>query len=93
MKHPASRVQTGKGTMYAMMGAGAYGSSGVTHPLVAHLFKTCSSQDGLWLRSIQPLQQKHTTSRTAPTNSAQTDPEFSYEHFPGSSLWLTWCQA
>ena len=26
--------------MYALMGAGAYGSSGVTPPLVAHLWKT-----------------------------------------------------
>ena len=26
--------------MYAMMGVGAYGSSGVTPPLVAHLWKT-----------------------------------------------------
>ena len=36
----AARVQTGRRTMYAMMGAGAYGSSGVTPPLVAHLWKT-----------------------------------------------------
>ena len=36
----AARVQTGRRTMYAMMGAGAYGSSGVTPPLVTHLWKT-----------------------------------------------------
>ena len=36
----AARVQTGRRTMYAMMGAGANGSSGVTPPLVAHLWKT-----------------------------------------------------
>ena len=35
----AARVQTGRRTMYAMMGAGAFGSSGVAPPLVAHLWK------------------------------------------------------
>ena len=35
-----ARVQTGRRTMYAMMGAGAYGSSGVAPPLVAHLWRT-----------------------------------------------------
>ena len=30
-------VQTGRRTMYAMMGAGAYGCSGITPPLAAHL--------------------------------------------------------
>ena len=35
----AARVQTGRRTMYAMMGAGAFGSSGVAPPLMAHLWK------------------------------------------------------
>ena len=35
----AARVQTGRRTMFAMMGAGAFGSSGVAPPLVAHLWK------------------------------------------------------
>ena len=35
----AARVQTGRRTMYAMMGADAFGSSGVAPPLVAHPWK------------------------------------------------------
>ena len=35
----AAKIQTGRRTMYALMGAGAYGCSGVTPPLVAHLWK------------------------------------------------------
>ena len=38
--HIAAKVQTGRRTMYALMGAGAYGCSGVAPPLVAHLWKT-----------------------------------------------------
>ena len=34
----AAKVQTGRRTMYALMGAGAYGCSGVTPLLVAHLW-------------------------------------------------------
>ena len=34
-----ARVQTGRRTMYALMGAGAYGCSGVTAPLIAHLWR------------------------------------------------------
>ena len=33
------RAQTGRRTMYALMGAGAYGCSGVPAPLIAHLWK------------------------------------------------------
>ena len=33
------RVQTGHKTMYALMGAGAYGCSGVPAPLIAQLWK------------------------------------------------------
>ena len=33
----AAKVQTGRRTMYTLMGAEAYGCSGVTPPLVAHL--------------------------------------------------------
>ena len=33
------RVQTGRRTMYALMGAGAYGCSGVPAPLIAQLWK------------------------------------------------------
>ena len=32
-----ARVQTGRRTMYAVMGASAYGCSGVTAPLTAHI--------------------------------------------------------
>ena len=32
----AAKTQTGQRTMYALMGAGAYGCSGVMPPLVAH---------------------------------------------------------
>ena len=35
----AAKIQTGRRTMYALMGAGTYGCSGVTPPLVAHLWK------------------------------------------------------
>ena len=35
----AAKVQTGRRTMYALMGAGAYGCSGVAPPLVAHLWR------------------------------------------------------
>ena len=35
----AARVQTERRTMYAMMGTGAFGSSGVAPPLVTHLLK------------------------------------------------------
>ena len=35
----AAKVQTGRRTMYTLMGAGAYGCSGMTPLLVAHLWK------------------------------------------------------
>ena len=35
----AANIQTGRRTMYALMGAGAYGCSGVTPPQLAHLWK------------------------------------------------------
>ena len=40
----AARVQKGRRTMYAMMGAGAFGSSGLAPPLVAHLWKIYALQ-------------------------------------------------
>ena len=56
-----SRVQTGRRTMYAMMGAGAFGCFGVAPPLVAHLWKTCITKDALWPRSVPAVRERHNT--------------------------------
>ena len=44
-----ARVQTGRHTMYAMMGAGAFGSSGGAPPLVENL---SSPKNDLWAGSL-----------------------------------------
>ena len=54
----AARVQTGRRTMYAMMVADAYGSSGVTPPLVTHLWKTYALPGMVYVLEVFNLSNK-----------------------------------
>ena len=56
-----ARVQTGRRTMYAMMGADAFGCSGVAPPLVAHLWKTFALPRMLYSLEVFQLAEKDIT--------------------------------
>ncbi|MEW8544375.1 MAG: reverse transcriptase family protein, partial [Candidatus Thiodiazotropha sp.] len=56
-----ARVQTGRRTMYAMMGAGAFGCSGVAPPLVAHLWKTFALPRMLYSLEVFQLAERDIT--------------------------------
>ena len=55
------RVQTGRRTMYTMVGAGAYGCSGVTPPLAAHLWRTFALPRMTYSLEVFQLSEKDVT--------------------------------
>ena len=65
-----ARVQTGQRTMHVMMGAVAYGCSGVAPPL-PHLQR--STKDDIQLGSISTLRERDSTARTASKDNIMKD--------------------
>ena len=89
----AARVQTGRRTMYAMMVADAYGSSGVTPPLVAYLWKTYALPRMVYGLEVFILSNKDILQ----LEQLQRTVLRQIQSFPNNTslvaVRLTWCQA